>query len=40
MNAYYLKGVENIVTKGEIARVEQFLLLSQRFQKSSASGAF
>ena len=28
--------VENIVTKVEIARFEQFLLFSQRFQRSTA----
>ena len=31
------KNVENIVAKGEIAHPEQFLLLSQWFQKSSAA---
>ena len=30
---------ENIVAKGEIARFEQFLLLSKWFQKSSAADA-
>ena len=30
---------ENIVAKGEIARFEQYLLLSQYFQKSSAADA-
>ena len=30
-----MKKVENIVAEGEIARFEQFLLLSLRFQKSS-----
>ena len=30
-----LEGVENIVANGEIARFEQFLLLSQCFQKST-----
>ena len=33
-----MKKVENIVSKGEIARFEQFLL-SQCFQKSSAAKA-
>ena len=31
--------IENIVAKGEIAQNEQFLLLSQEFQKSSAAEA-
>ena len=39
MRIYLLKRVENIVTKGEIACFEQFLLLSQSFQKSSAAEA-
>ena len=34
-----LKEVENIEAKGEIARFEQFLLLSHCFQKSSAAKA-
>ena len=34
-----LEKVENIVTKGEIAHHEQFLLLPQCFQKSSAADA-
>ena len=34
-----LKKVENILAKGEIARLEQFLLLSRCFQKSSAADA-
>ena len=33
------KKVENFVAKGEIARFEQFLLLSQCFQKSCATDA-
>ena len=33
------KKIENFVSKGEIARFEQFLLLSQYFQKSSAAYA-
>ena len=37
MRVYLLKRVENIVAKGEIARFEQFLLLSRCFQKSSAA---
>ena len=32
-----MKKVENIVANGEIARFEQFLLLPQCFQKSSAA---
>ena len=39
MKTYSLDRVENNVSKGEIARVEQFLLLSKRFQKSSAAEA-
>ena len=31
-----IEQIENMMTKGEIARFEQFLLLSQFFQKSSA----
>ena len=34
-----MKKVENIVAKGEIVRYEQFLLLLQCFQKSSAAEA-
>ena len=33
------KKLKNIVSKGEIARLEQFLLLSQYFQKLSAADA-
>ena len=39
MKVQLLKNVENIVAKRETARVEQFLLLSQCFQKSSAADA-
>ena len=39
MNEHLLNIVENIVTKGEIARFEQFLLLSQCFQKLFAAEA-
>ena len=40
MNTLLLNRVENIVIKGEIARFdEQFLLLSQNFQKLSAAEA-
>ena len=39
MKTYLFNRVENIVSKGEIARFEQFLLLSQSFQKSSAAEA-
>ena len=39
MLTYLLNRVENIVSKGEIARFEQFLLLSQSFQKSTAKEA-
>ena len=39
MKTYLLKIVENIVSKGEIACFEQFRLLSQCFQKSSAADA-
>ena len=31
-------SIENILTKGEIAHDEQFLILSQLFQMSSAGG--
>ena len=34
-----MNRVENIVSKRKIARFEQFLLLSQGFQKSSAAEA-
>ena len=34
-----MNKVENIVAKGEIARFEQFLLLTQCFQMSSAAEA-
>ena len=37
MRVYILKKVENIVANGEIARFDQFLLLSQCFEKSSAA---
>ena len=37
MKVKLLTTFENIVAKGEIARFEQFLLLSECFQKSSAS---
>ena len=36
MNTVVLYRDENIVTKGEITRVEQFLLLSQCFLKTAA----
>ena len=36
MQVSLLKQVENIVAKGKIAHNEQFILLSQYFQKSSA----
>ena len=39
MNTYLLNRVENIVSKEEIACFEQFLRLSQSFQKSSAAEA-
>ena len=39
MKVILLKEVENIVAKGEIARFEQLVLLSQCFQKSSAAEA-
>ena len=39
MNVYKLNKVENIVSKGEIARFEQFLLLKQCFQNSSVAKA-
>ena len=34
-----LEKVKNIVAKGEIARFEQFLLLANFFQRSSAAEA-
>ena len=34
-----IERVENIVAKGDIAPYEQFLLLSQSFQKSSVTEA-
>ena len=37
--AKLLNKVKNIVAKGEIARFEQFLILSKCFQKSSAASA-
>ena len=37
MKFYLPTKVENIVAKGEIAHFEQFLLLSQCFQESSAA---
>ena len=39
MKVKLLKEVENIVLKGEIACFEQFLLLPECFQKSSAADA-
>ena len=39
MKTYFEKWVENIASKGEIALFEQFILLSQSFQKSSAAEA-
>ena len=36
---YIFNRVENIVEKGEIAHYEQFLLLPQCFQKSTAAEA-
>ena len=39
MNVHLLNGVENIVTNGEIAHYEQFLLLSQCFQMPPAVDA-
>ena len=39
MKTSLLNRVENIVSKGEIARFEQFLLLSQSLQKTSATEA-
>ena len=39
VQSLYVSTVENIVTKGEIAHDEQFLLLSQCFQKSYAAQA-
>ena len=37
MKTFLLNRVENIVAKGEISHYEQFDLLSQCFQKSSAA---
>ena len=37
MKRFLLNRVENIVSKKEIARFEQFLILSQSFQMSSAA---
>ena len=37
MRVQFLKRVENIVTKGEIACFERFLPLQECFQKSSAA---
>ena len=39
MKVKLLKKVENIVAKGDIAHIEQFLLLSEYFKKSSAAEA-
>ena len=39
MQTFLLNRVENIGSKGEIARFEKFLLSSQSFQKSSATEA-
>ena len=39
MNAILRIKDENIVTKGEIARFEKFLLLPECFQRSSAAEA-
>ena len=39
MKVQSLNRVENIVTKGETARYEQFLLFSHVFKKSSAAEA-
>ena len=39
MKVLPLQKVENIVAKGEIAHYEQFLILPQCFQMSSASEA-
>ena len=39
MRVYLLKKVENIDVKGEIACFEEFILLSQCFQRSSAAEA-
>ena len=39
MKVKQLNRVENMVTKGEIANYEQFLLLSQGFQKTLAEEA-
>ena len=37
MKVYFLNRVENIVAKREIAHYEQFIVLPQCFQKSSAA---
>ena len=39
VKVYLLKKVENFVTKGKIARFEQFLFMPQCFQKSSTADA-
>ena len=39
MIVFVLNSVENIAAKGEIAHFEQFLLLSQCFQKSFVAEA-
>ena len=39
MKVHLLNRVENSVTKGEIARFEQFIILSQCFQESAAAEA-
>ena len=39
MRVELLNRVDNIVAKGEISHVEQFLLLPQCFQKLSAADA-
>ena len=39
MKTNLLNRVENIVSKGEIARLQQLFLLIQSFQKSSAADA-
>ena len=40
MKVVLFKKVEHIVANGEIAHYEQFLLLPQFFQKSSAAEAW
>ena len=37
VHVYLSNNVENIVAKGEIAHYEQFILLPQYFQMSSAA---